>query len=146
MFCYTSGTTGDPKGVMLTHNSFVSCLHFADWYNIDLNENDVTISYLPYGHTFEQCIFMLSIFRGFGHGYYSGDPLKLLDDIQMLKPTMFCTVPRILNRVYNKIQESLTNKSAFKRWFFYHAVESKKYYYEKDGSLSHAVYDRAVFA
>ncbi|TNV82014.1 hypothetical protein FGO68_gene5718 [Halteria grandinella] len=146
MFCYTSGTTGDPKGVMLTHESFVSCLHFADWYNIDLNETDVTISYLPYGHTFEQCIFMLSVFRGFAHGYYSGDPLKLLEDIQVLKPTMFCTVPRILNRVYTKIQESLANKSAFAKWFFNHAVESKKYYYEKDGSLTHALYDRAIFA
>lgn len=72
-----------------------------------LGDTDVAISYLPYGHTFEQCIFIFSLLRGFAHGYYSGDPLKLLEDLQMLKPTMFCTVPRILNKVYNKIQESV---------------------------------------
>ena len=107
MFCYTSGTTGDPKGVMITHRSFVSCVHLAAWFKIDLDENDTSISYLPYGHTFEQCIFVFSLFKGFSHGYYSGDPLKLLDDIHVLKPSLFVTVPRILNRVYTKINESL---------------------------------------
>ena len=110
MFCYTSGTTGDPKGVMITHKSFVSCLHIVEWYNVDINEEEIYISYLPYGHCFEQCFLVLSLFKGYSHGYYSGDPLKLLDDIQTLKPTMFCTVPRILNRVYTKIFESVNAK------------------------------------
>jgi long-subunit acyl-CoA synthetase (AMP-forming) len=46
-----------------------------------MDDSDTAISYLPYGHTFEQCIFMLSLLRGFAHGYYSGDPLKLIEDI-----------------------------------------------------------------
>ena len=46
-----------------------------------MDDTDTAISYLPYGHTFEQCIFMLSILRGFSHGYFSGDPLKLIEDI-----------------------------------------------------------------
>ena len=66
---------------MLSHSNFISCSYLADWFNIDLNETDVAISYLPYGHTFEQCIFIFSILRGFAHGYFSGDPLKLIDDI-----------------------------------------------------------------
>jgi long-chain acyl-CoA synthetase len=107
MFCYTSGTTGDPKGAMISHGSFVSTFSMADYFKINLDETDVAISYLPYGHTFEQCIFMLSISKGFSHGYYSGNPLKLLEDISVLKPTLFCSVPRILNRVYGVIHESI---------------------------------------
>ena len=78
-----------------------------DHFQVNLDENDVSISYLPYGHTFEQCIFMLSIARGFSHGYFSGNPLKLMEDLQVLKPTLFCSVPRILNRVYSVVQEAV---------------------------------------
>ena len=107
MICYTSGTTGDLKGVMIAHESFVSLIHLADQFMVNFDETDIAISYLPHGHTFEKCIFIFSLFKGFSHGYYSGDPLQLLDDIQELKPTLFCSVPRILNRVYSKIHESV---------------------------------------
>jgi long-chain acyl-CoA synthetase len=145
MFCYTSGTTGDPKGTMLSHKNMISCCHLADHFQVGFSEDDVAISYLPYGHTFEQCIFVFSLLRGFSHGYYSGDPLKLIEDIQILRPTIFCTVPRILNRIYSKIHESLQTKSAMVQWLFNKAVESKKYYFERDGTFHYKLYDQLVF-
>jgi long-chain acyl-CoA synthetase len=113
MFCYTSGTTGDPKGAMLSHKALLSCMHLIEHFKFQLSEEDSVISYLPYGHTFEQCIFIFSFLKGFRTGYYSGDPLKLMEDVQCLKPTFMCSVPRILNRIYSKVIDSVPNKAVF---------------------------------
>jgi len=78
---------------------------------------------------------MFSLIKGFTQGYYSGDPLKLLEDIQLLKPTIFCSVPRILNRVYGRIMDTMQQKSGFVQWLFNRAIETKKANYEKDGTL-----------
>ena len=56
-----------------------------------------------------------------------------------------CSVPRILNRVYTKVMESISQKSGVVQWLFNKAVDSKKYYYENEGSLDHKFYDAAVF-
>ena len=63
------------------------------------------ISYLPLAHIYEQFSFIHSLERGMAIGFYSGDPARLLEDMQVLKPTVFFTVPRILNRVQAKILE-----------------------------------------
>lgn len=78
MFCYTSGTTGDPKGAKVHHGGMLGALFSTSYYGMDLNENDVNLSYLPYAHIFEAYIFAASIIIGFSHGYYQGDPLLLL--------------------------------------------------------------------
>ena len=81
MFCYTSGTTGDPKGAKMCHEGFLACFDLLTYNRIDFTENDVSISYLPLAHIFEQFALFASLVYGFSHGYYSGDPLKLLEDI-----------------------------------------------------------------
>ena len=53
MFCYTSGTTGDPKGSLLTHKAFVMYVQITDYFEMNFTENDISISYLPYAHVFE---------------------------------------------------------------------------------------------
>jgi long-chain acyl-CoA synthetase len=53
MFCYTSGTTGDPKGAMIQHKDIIANLNTEAYFNFDLTEKDVSLSYLPYAHIFE---------------------------------------------------------------------------------------------
>ena len=65
---------------------------------------------MPYGHVAEQGIFINAFFHGFKTGFYTGDPLRLLEDAQCLKPTFMVVVPRILNRLYTKIVESIPTK------------------------------------
>jgi long-chain acyl-CoA synthetase len=61
------------------------------------------ISYLPLAHSFEKVLFTAALLVGVSIGYYSGDPLKLLDDLAELKPHFFPSVPRLFNRIYDKI-------------------------------------------
>ena len=113
MFCYTSGTTGDPKAAMLSHKNLLSAASATMQVGgINFTDEDTMISYLPLAHSFEKCLFTASLLTGMRVGYYNGDPLKLLDDLKALKPTAFPSVPRLFNRIYDKIQAGIKDKSA----------------------------------
>ena len=144
MLCYTSGTTGDPKGAILTHSCFLACCHSTDYFEFNFTEEDVAISYLPYGHVFEQNLFIFSWHRGYSHGYFSGDPLLLIQDVQTLKPTIFCTVPRILNRLYSKIWDGVNSAGGVKKWLFERAINTKRYYLQNQGDFNHRFYDKIL--
>lgn len=145
MFCYTSGTTGDPKGAKMSHAGFVATQHLHEYAKIPFCEEDVSISYLPLAHIFEQCNFVFSLITGYAHGFYSGDPLKLLEDIAVLKPTFFVSVPRILNRVHGKIMDGVNAAGGFKKYLFNKAITDKTYNLMNKGSFTSAVYDKVVF-
>ena len=84
MFSYTSGTTGDPKGVKLTHKMIMSCSSAVNVrFGADkkINSKDTYISYLPAAHTFEQCLFGMAVVTGERVGFYGGDVLKLVEDL-----------------------------------------------------------------
>ncbi len=81
---YTSGTTGDPKGVMLTQNNVLSTLGSLQSYDFHFLSSDVHLSYLPLAHIFERLISYYIILVGGYIGYFNGDVLKLKQDLQDL--------------------------------------------------------------
>ena len=111
MFCYTSGTTGDPKAAMLSHGNMISSSASGRDNGVFLDENEVHLSYLPLAHSLEKVLFVIGVTEGCKIGFYSGDPLKLLEDMQVLKPTLFVSVPRLFNRIYDKITQGVKEKS-----------------------------------
>ena len=103
MLNYTSGTTGDSKGVKVTHWGLLS----SAWLGVDnmqMTENDCYISYLPAPHVFENFIYITTLMTGAKVGFYQGDPLKLVEDCGVLKPTLFPSVPRLYNKIYSRIE------------------------------------------
>jgi len=110
MFSYTSGTTGDPKGVKLTHGALCGTSSSVQlWMGSSiLGENDTYISYLPAAHSFEACLFAMSIIYGVRCGYFGGNVLELVSkDLPMLKPTFFPSVPRLYNKIFAKLKAGI---------------------------------------
>lgn len=111
---YTSGTTGDPKGVLIRHSSLMATIEganlFLKHHNVALSKDDVYLSYLPLAHIFDRLVEEFLLHLGGSVGYWQGDPRKVMDDVAALKPTFFAGVPRIFDRVYNGVREQVARK------------------------------------
>jgi len=99
---YTSGTTGDSKGVKLSNNNIVMAAR-TSLSRLPMRENECVISYLPYTHSFEQILMAFALIQKLRIGFFSGDPTRLVEDCSVLKPDFFPSVPRLYNKIYSKI-------------------------------------------
>ncbi|KAH9730864.1 Long chain acyl-CoA synthetase 1 [Citrus sinensis] len=101
---YTSGTSGDPKGVVLTHETiatFVSGVDlFLDQFEDKMTVDDVYLSFLPLAHILDRVIEEYFFRRGASVGYYHGDLNALRDDLMELKPTLLAGVPRVFEKIH----------------------------------------------
>lgn len=123
---YTSGTTGRPKGVMLSHNNIFSNAHSgAAFEHFDID--DIFLSFLPLSHMFERTAgYYMPMVIG-AKVAYARSIEKLGEDLITISPTVLVTVPRIFERVYNKIHDQLSKKSAIAQGLFKLAVETGWY-------------------
>jgi long-chain acyl-CoA synthetase len=114
---YTSGTTGRPKGVMLSHRNILFNAH-ASTRCADLHEQDLFLSFLPMSHTLERTAgYYMPIMVG-AQVAYARSILTLADDLATVRPTVLISVPRIYERVYGRINAGLKEKSPSARRLF----------------------------
>ncbi|KAL7233038.1 hypothetical protein ACSBR1_016811 [Camellia fascicularis] len=119
---YTSGTTGDPKGVVISNKSILSIIsavnHSLESMDEGYSEEDVFLSYLPLAHIFDRVIEELFISIGSSIGFWRGDVKLLIEDIRELKPTVLCAVPRVLDRIYSGLIEKTSSAGFVKNALF----------------------------
>lgn len=116
---YTSGTTGTPKGVMLTHDNLVA--NFVNSSVVMPEGVNKGLSFLPLSHIFERMIIYLYLFNRTSV-YYAESMDTIVADIQHVKPNSFSTVPRLLEKVYDKIMEKGKALTGIKKGIFFWSV------------------------
>ncbi len=117
---YTSGTTGNPKGVMLSHNNIVSNV-IGSRERIPCNENAKAVSFLPLCHIYERMVLYLFMYTGVSV-YYAESMDTIGDNIREVKPQVFTAVPRLLEKVFDRIMAKGSELTGIKRALFFWAV------------------------
>ncbi len=111
---YTSGTTGPPKGVMLSHANILSNCRAATEI-LPLNEDDLTVSFLPLSHAFERTAGLYTLLMAGGTVAYGGGTVTLTRDLPEVKPTVLCCVPRVLELIYRRVHSERESASSPKK-------------------------------
>ncbi|KAI1310243.1 hypothetical protein EDD11_003859 [Mortierella claussenii] len=143
--CYTSGTTGNPKGAILTHSNLISVLASAD-LTTPMSTTDCVISFLPLPHVFGRLMELFAFSAGGKIGYSTGDTARLLEDIQALKPTIFPAVPRLLNRVYAKLHAATVGAPGLTGVLARRGLAVKLANLKEGKGNTHPVWDRLLFS
>ncbi len=150
---YTSGTTGEPKGVMLTHDNFVSNI-IAVSKGLPIRSTDRSLAVLPLSHIFERTVFYVLCANGVSIHYCAAFD-QIASHLQEVKPTIMTAVPRLFEQVYHKIVKKGKAAGGWKtRLFDWALVIGQRYWDAKDKhervpaglAARHAVADRLVFS
>lgn len=129
---YTSGTTGEPKGVMLTHLNIESNV-FTAIKRFNINQDDILVSFLPLCHMFERTCGYYTIILAGGTIAYVENMQTVAEDVRTIRPTVLISVPRILEKVYEAASQKVESGSPFKRGMVIAALKTfNRYAYLKD--------------
>lgn len=122
---YTSGTTGEPKGVMLHHSNYMEAFRIHDIRLVDMSDQDVSMNFLPLTHVFEKAWTYLCIHKGV-QICINLRPVDIQTTIKEIRPTLMCSVPRFWEKVYAGVQEKIAQETGLKKAMMLDAIKVGK--------------------
>ncbi|ORY32192.1 hypothetical protein BCR39DRAFT_524520 [Naematelia encephala] len=143
---YTSGTTGDPKGVVLTNKNLTTAIvSNALGSSFDAQTEEWRfLSYLPLSHIYERFLQLLVMYGDGTIALTTGDTTRLLEDAQIIKPHLMAGVPRVYNRIHAAVKAQM-NAGGLKGALLNRAVNTKLAKWRETGEVKHTLYDALVF-
>ena len=126
MIMYTSGSTGTPKGCVLTHGNIIAGGNGLGGIGTSVTHTDTFFSFLPLAHIYELACQMTLICQGASIGFYTGDVKNLLSDIQALRPTIICAVPRVFNKISDAMKKKIATLPSFVQTILNSVLKLKK--------------------
>lgn len=146
---YTSGTTGNPKGVMLSHNNVVSNIK-AVLPLLPLDSTKRVLSFLPLCHIFERMVIYVYMAAGVSV-YYAESMESIAENLKEVKPNFFTSVPRLLEKVYGKLEAAGQNLTGWKKGLYANAMEFARNYsleteYGFMDKLKYKLYDTLIYS
>ena len=152
---YTSGTTGESKGVILTHSNFMEMFRIHDIRLPEINDSDLSMCFLPLTHIFEKAWSCYCFHKGVEVAV-NLDPKNIQKTLLEVRPTLMCNVPRFWEKIYTGVQAKITNSSGLLQKVFRHAIKTGSTYtleYKRVGrkaplwlSLKFRLFDGIVFS
>ena len=152
---YTSGTTGEPKGVMLHHSNYMEAFRIHDIRLVDMSDQDISMNFLPLTHVFEKAWTYLCIHKGV-QICINLRPVDIQTTIKEIRPTLMCSVPRFWEKVYAGVQEKIAQETGLKKAMMLDAIKVGKIHnidYLRKGKtpplmnqLKYKFYEKTVYA
>lgn len=151
-FVYTSGTTGDPKGVMLSHGNFMAEYNAIESVIRGAGDGSISMSFLPLSHILQRVVDSFALLHGVTVAY--AESLETLgENLKEVRPTVIVAVPRVWEKIFSRIHEGVQKGSAAKRGLFNWAVGVGRRFHEAEDrgrvpfalSLEHSIADALVF-
>ena len=152
---YTSGTTGEPKGVMLHHSNYMEAFRIHDIRLVDMTDQDISMNFLPLTHVFEKAWTYLCVHKGV-QICINLSPVDIQTTIKEIRPTLMCSVPRFWEKVYAGVQEKIAQETGLKKAMMLDAIKVGKIHnidYLRKGKtpplmlhLKYKFYEKTVYA